>query len=348
VWQAREIDLAADHGIDVMLFDWYWYSGVRIMQETLENAFLLAPNRSRLKFALMWANHTWADYFPPPFGKPMNVWLPIRHSEMDMWRVLDYWIEHYFSQPNYWRPNGRLFLSIYRPLHLIGELGGVRAFRTLADKIDRRLDQNGLPPLHWQGMDPSPNEVPLLHEAGFHSTSSYNIHSSGRVSEDFTEDYCDLIDEHQRVWRQMAATAVPYDPVITVGWDVTPRCQHDLPWPYPLEPEAANPLGLAGERRYPHTPVVVGNTPERFGRLCGLARDYALGHRSPADAVFINAWNEWTEGCYLLPESRTGLGYLEAVKQAFATNSQIFVPSNAELPADSHVTEDKICIKDSH
>jgi hypothetical protein len=53
----REIDLGAHHGIDVFLFDWYWYSGVRLMEEALEKGFLKAPNRGRITFALMWANH---------------------------------------------------------------------------------------------------------------------------------------------------------------------------------------------------------------------------------------------------------------------------------------------------
>ena len=52
-WSQREIDLAAEHNIDVFLFDWYWYSGVRLMEEALEGGFLKAPNRNRLKFALI-------------------------------------------------------------------------------------------------------------------------------------------------------------------------------------------------------------------------------------------------------------------------------------------------------
>ena len=60
-WSAREIDLAADHHIDVFLFDWYWYSGVKLMEEALEKGFLKSPNRKRLKFALMWAK-PWQDF----------------------------------------------------------------------------------------------------------------------------------------------------------------------------------------------------------------------------------------------------------------------------------------------
>lgn len=77
---AEQIDLAADHGIDAFIFDWYWYSGVRILQRPLEEGFLQAPNRSRLKFALMWANHDWRDVFPAPVDRDPTVLLPSRTS----------------------------------------------------------------------------------------------------------------------------------------------------------------------------------------------------------------------------------------------------------------------------
>jgi hypothetical protein len=63
-WMEKQIALAADHGVDVFLFDWYWYSGVKILHRPLEEGFLHSTNQSRLKFALMWANHDWKNYFP--------------------------------------------------------------------------------------------------------------------------------------------------------------------------------------------------------------------------------------------------------------------------------------------
>ena len=56
VWAAREIDLAADYGVNAWMIDWYWHNGRQFYQEQLEQGMLKAPNRSRLKFAIMWAS----------------------------------------------------------------------------------------------------------------------------------------------------------------------------------------------------------------------------------------------------------------------------------------------------
>lgn len=311
VWADKEIVLAADHGIDVMLFDWYWYNGVKLMEEALERGFLCAPNRRRMKFALMWANHDWADYFPAPFGKPWNSWLPMRHSKGDLLRVLDYCIDHYFREPNYWTVEGRLFFSIFEPVRFVEELGGASATRAILDEADRHLEQAGLPGLHMNAMIWSPEPVEKLKAAGFRGTTSYNFISAGKAGPNLIERYEDVVDFHAEKWRTLAEAPLPYSPVVTMGWDVSPRCEQNLPWPFPEQPGK----GLGS---YPYGPVVVGNTPELFGTLCRMAREHNVMLRPTPNAVFVNAWNEWTEGCYLLPEKRHGLGYLEALRAAMA------------------------------
>ena len=53
--------------------------------------------------------------------------------------------------------------------------------------------------------------------------------------------------------------------------------------------------------------LCTGNTPERFGEVLKKA----LAKEGPA--VIINAWNEWTEGMALLPDTQYGTGYLDTI-----------------------------------
>src|SRR5262245_22890745 len=56
--------LAADNGVDVFIWDWYWYGDEPVLHEALDEGFLRASNNRRLKFAVMWTNHPWPIWFP--------------------------------------------------------------------------------------------------------------------------------------------------------------------------------------------------------------------------------------------------------------------------------------------
>ena len=293
------------------------------MEETLEHGFLKAPNRNRLKFALMWANHDWADYFPAPYLKPWNQWLPSRHSIPDLHRAIDYCTEHYFGQPNYWRFEDQLFYSVFQPEKMVNELGGAEKTKLALRKIDRKLNARGLPAVHWNAMSGDAQAAARLKAAGFHSVTSYNVTAAGSSATvpgevpappppnaapeagNRVQQYGDIIKAHHENWRALGQSGLPHIPVVTLGWDVTPRCEKEVPFPFPAD------------AIYPYTHVVVGNTPMRFERLCPDASEYLGRSGKSTNVVMINAWNEWTEGCYLLPEKRYGDAYLQAVRDVF-------------------------------
>jgi hypothetical protein len=323
-WAARQIDLAADHGISVFLFDWYWYCGVRVMEEALEQGFLQAPNRERLKFALMWANHSWGTW-PAITGIPgmhaasginqgQAIWLPQRHYLEDLDRVVDYCCEHYFHEPNYWRVDGQPVFSFFNVNALPEELGGEAAARGALERMTARAQTHGLPGIHFVanigccddnlyccGYD----RPPRARAMGFSSVFAYNIVRtpgfSALANDRPLVPYEDVIASHQYCWDRIERWGVPHHPVVTLGCDVTPRWHRGVTLPMDF-------------RALGYEPIIIGNTPERFSELCRLALQQTAQNPEPR-AIFLNAWNEWTEGMYLLPEEQYGTAYLEALRR---------------------------------
>ena len=54
----RWIAAATDHGINVFVFDWYWFDGGPCLEGCLNDGLLKARNRDKMQFYVMWANHT--------------------------------------------------------------------------------------------------------------------------------------------------------------------------------------------------------------------------------------------------------------------------------------------------
>ena len=53
-----QIEAATSHGVNVFIYDWYWYDNRPFLEQCLDNGFLKARNKDKMKFYLMWANHT--------------------------------------------------------------------------------------------------------------------------------------------------------------------------------------------------------------------------------------------------------------------------------------------------
>ena len=56
-----QIDQALKHGVNVFIYDWYWYDRRPFLEQCLDNGFLGAANHTEMRFYLMWANHDACD-----------------------------------------------------------------------------------------------------------------------------------------------------------------------------------------------------------------------------------------------------------------------------------------------
>jgi len=309
---AKKIDTASRYGLDCFLFDWYWFDDRSFLSRCLEEGFLKAENTGKMKFALMFANHiSWGNNHP---ARAFQRQEGLLDGFIDLKRFTDatnYCIEHYLNKENYWRIDGKLYFSFYEISTLIKGLGGMENTRKALDDFRERVRRAGLGELHLNavlfnvrvlpedGIMEAPNEQMSL--LGMDSCTSYcwahhqgfdfPTHSFEKISKKVYEDTEKYLNEY----------CVPYYPNITVGWDPSPRtCQSDI----------------YGNYGYPFTGVLEV-TPKQFEEVLVKMKEY-LSHQPEKDRIVtVNAWNEWTEGSYLEPDTINKYGYLEALKRVF-------------------------------
>lgn len=317
---ARQIELARSHGIDGFLVDYYWYDDGNYLEGALDRGLLAADNSDDIDFALMWANHELVDIFPTDRreGEPPER---LKDGAIDAEafdRMTDHIVSEYFSKDNYLKVDGKPWFSIYEIGNLIQGLGGVEKTTECLDRFQKKVIAAGHPGLHldavvWGfGVLPTAvqisNPAELIRILGFESATSYVwIHHVD--VDDFAFPSADVKELQERVFEEYTRIAdslpVPFYPNVTAGWDPSPRTDYSTPF----------------ERgRYPFTPVW-DQTPEEFrGGLLRASRFLEV-HPSRNPVVTINAWNEWTEGSYLLPDTTHGLAFLDAVRDVFGTRT---------------------------
>ena len=102
-----EIEAAATHGVNVFIYDWYWYDNRPFLEQCLDNGYLKARNNDKVKFYLMWANHTANTMWDKRIS---DARIPIWDGAVDRKTfdlIVDRTIEKYFSHPSYYKIDGK-------------------------------------------------------------------------------------------------------------------------------------------------------------------------------------------------------------------------------------------------
>lgn len=317
----KKIEVAADHGIDAFIFDWYYYNDGPFLHKGLEEGFLKAPNNDRLRFALMWANHDWLDIFPIKRSKQpfldARLMYPGKVTHHTFEKIVDYCVEHYFSHPSYWLIDGCPYFSFYELTKLMESFGGLKETRQMLDLFREKARAAGLKDMHLNAVvwgkpilpgESAPTDPrSVVNALGFDSVTSYvwiHHYQSDRFP---LEHYNIFRDAYFQYWEEARQLfSQPFYPNVTMGWDSSPRTVSSDKW---------DPLG------YPFMTTIEGNTPDIFRQALQMAKERLEKAGLPHPFITINAWNEWTEGSYLEPDTLNGMGYLEAIRSVFKSLS---------------------------
>ncbi len=148
----QKINVAAEYGISVFLYDWYYYDDGPFLERGLERGYLQAANNQRVHFAIHWANHDWTDIHPAKridcVQHNPRLLYPGRVTPQTFSRLTDYVVHTYFTHPAYWKIDGAPYFSIYDLPSLLASLGGVDGTRRALDEFRKKTTACGFPSLH--------------------------------------------------------------------------------------------------------------------------------------------------------------------------------------------------------
>jgi lipopolysaccharide biosynthesis protein len=285
--RAEQAALAREHGIGGFCYYHYWFNGRRLLERPLDDVHRSgAPD---FPFCVCWANENWTRRWD---GHDDDILVAQQYSpEADRRLAAD--LAPLFRDRRYIRVHDRPLFIVYRAASLPDPRGFAERFREQRARRNRR-------------------SVSRIHPAaGLALTGGVGVRCSGRVSAarlrrrrsdaarrvPFARNRGEGLGlrAHREIRDRPYAARVPAVPWRHDGWDNTPR----LP-------------------RNGH--VFVNAHPANYERWLAAIVAQTQQRAPPGERlVFINAWNEWAEGCHLEPDEAFGTAYLEATRRASAT-----------------------------
>ena len=273
----KQIDLAADNGIEFFLFCWYWRDtkgpiNVEAIEQapahTSMNLYLKARNKNRIKFGLLVANHDGAEIIGPEnWGKATQYWMK------------------YFKDPQYVKVDGKPLVVIFSTKGI--QNGDMEVMQSVSKK-------EGLP----RGL--SIGGCGNTTDKSFDLRTHYNI-NPGYVAGHEAHKYSELIEPHKKNW--VGTEKQPYIPEVTVGWD-------KRPW----EDKSGNGKGGAKEGWY--FPDRTPKEFKDFLKDAVTWMDQHPTQTTRERYMLVYAWNELGEGGYLVPtKGDPDASYLKMIRE---------------------------------
>jgi hypothetical protein len=295
------IDAATDNGVNVFIFDWYWFDGKSFLESSINNGFLKARNNEKMKFYVMWANHdVRKNYWNVYKYKDDNSMLWEGAVDLENFRIIvQRVINQYFLKSNYFKIDGKPVFHVFNPNNLVKGLGGLDKTRDALEYFREETKKAGFPGLHLQfriggGRQPGLLSDNLSEGKTINEIIDYlGVNSLTKYGWGHNEDYIRLGVENMICGHILDSMLnVPYFPNVSIGWDDTPR--------FPAK-------GKENITYY-------NKSPESFAAFLQKAKEYCDSHPEQTKLITIFSWNEWIEGSYLLPDMKYGFRHLEAVK----------------------------------
>lgn len=290
----RQVELAKYFGIYGFCFYYYWFDGKRLLDLPVE---LFFNSKIKFPFCFCWANENWSKQW---FGTSEEA-LIVQSQDVNSYKKFITSITPYIIDDRYMSIDNRKILVIYRPKSIpnINEI--LEYWRDFVKK------ETGYDLYLIAAMNDKYDvysEINFI-EKGFDAISEFCLGPQREFLKDISAtknfvcsefygnvyDYKDFVENKKYFLRDFSKLFR----AITPMWDNSARKVNK---------------GI----------VFDGSTPELYQKwledIILETKDKYNKNLLDENLIFINAWNEWSEGAYLEPDLKWGYGYLNTTLNA--------------------------------
>ena len=280
----EQIETAKKYGIDGFCYHYYWFSGRRVLNLPLDD--MLADEQSDMPFCLCWANEDWTRRWD---ASDHEVLIEQKYLPEDNLNFIKSLVP-FFRDKRYIRVDGKLFLIVYRPQHLPDVNKTLQTWRDYCRSA-------GLGEIHVCAALTYGNEN--YSDFGFDSGVEFPPHNLQKPEN---------INAAIEFFEPFQGNVIQYAPIAQSYLNRTYSGSRIFKTVFPSWDNTAR----TGNRAL----VVQNATPENYEYWLASTIDKIQQGNDSDKIIFINAWNEWAEGCHLEPDRWFGHGFLQATINA--------------------------------
>ncbi len=301
--EARQMqaDMAKKYGIYGFCYYHYWFNGKQLMERPIRE--ILSSGKPDFPFMLCWANENWTRAWN---GENKEILIEQKYSEQDDIEHMEYLCKNVFNDPRYIRINNKPFFVVYRPELFPNIAETIACWRNVAkthqmdlylgfmraEKIDRLTFLN-------KGFDISIDFHPHIEfkKKWWKDPNAWvdGFRKSFLRKKDFIMPTLMDYEKYAQNSIQSSNHMLKQFPGILPGWDNSPR------------------------REKKSFFALTNSTPTKYGEWLKQIIKTFTPYSNEENFIFINAWNEWAEGCHLEPDQKWGSAYLDETKKALCS-----------------------------
>ena len=301
-----QAELARQYGIDGFCYYHYWFNEKMLLERPFNE--VLKTGRPDFPFCLCWANENWTRRWD---GKDHEILMKQEYARYDPSRHMA-WLSSAFQDRRYIRIDNRPLFLIYKAAQVPRIENVIRRWRQEAQNT-QGTDLYLCSVKHWGKASMSGEDAI---RAGFDAVVDFQPDMSLAMNDvglnllkNFPRNAWNVIASKLRIpghaileetntyryetivqkWMKRGPAGYKEFPCVAPNWDNSPRKR------------------MAS--------IVQNDKPEWYGKWLAAACDRAMNHAEEERIVFVNAWNEWGEGCHLEPDIKFGRTFLEITRE---------------------------------